>query len=86
MCRNITTLRGLEPEATDQEITDAARQFVRKVAGVSSPAQMSRDDVNAAIDRIAAATRELLGTLPARRTAPPGPPGRRLLSDAAPEA
>ncbi|MGC2174072.1 MAG: DUF2277 family protein, partial [Acidimicrobiales bacterium] len=28
MCRNITTLRGLEPEATSQEIEAAARQYV----------------------------------------------------------
>jgi hypothetical protein len=34
MCRNITTLRGLEPEATDEEIEAAARQYVRKVSGV----------------------------------------------------
>jgi hypothetical protein len=34
MCRNITTLRGLEPEATPEEIEAAARQFVRKISGV----------------------------------------------------
>ena len=36
MCRNITTLRGLEPEATAEEIEAAARQYVRKVSGVQS--------------------------------------------------
>lgn len=34
MCRNITTLRGLEPSATPDEIEAAARQYVRKVSGV----------------------------------------------------
>ena len=34
MCRNITTLRGLEPLATPQEIEAAARQYVRKISGV----------------------------------------------------
>ncbi|MDT7557030.1 MAG: hypothetical protein QOI68_3371, partial [Pseudonocardiales bacterium] len=34
MCRNITTLRGLEPSATAEEIEAAARQYVRKVSGV----------------------------------------------------
>ena len=29
MCRNITTLRGLEPAATPGEIEAGARQYVR---------------------------------------------------------
>jgi hypothetical protein len=33
MCRNITTLRGLEPAATDVEIEAGARQYVRKITG-----------------------------------------------------
>ena len=36
MCRNITTLRGLQPVATAAEIEAAARQYVRKVSGVQS--------------------------------------------------
>ena len=35
MCRNITELRGLQPPATDEEIVAAARQYVRKVSGLS---------------------------------------------------
>jgi hypothetical protein len=81
MCRNITVLRGLEPRATDHEIEDAARQFVRKVAGLSSPSQMARDDVQRAVDHITVATRELLDTLPPRRSTPLGPPGRRRAKD-----
>ncbi len=76
MCRNITALRSLEPPATLEEIEDAARQFVRKVAALSTPQQMVRGDVQHAIDLITDATRELLSTLPARRVAPAGPPGR----------
>src|SRR5690606_28941403 len=34
MCRSITTLRGLEPAATSEEIEAAARQFVRKISGI----------------------------------------------------
>ena len=37
MCRNITTLRGLQPAATGEEIEAAARQYVRKVSGVQKP-------------------------------------------------
>jgi hypothetical protein len=34
MCRNITTLRGLEPGATDEEIEAGARQYVPKISSV----------------------------------------------------
>lgn len=76
MCRNITVLRGLDPPVSDDEIEDAARQFVRKVAGLQSTSQLARDDVRRAIDQIARATHELLAGLTAPRRAPPGPPGR----------
>jgi hypothetical protein len=76
MCRNITVLRGIEPPATAQEIQDAARQFVRKVAGLQSPTQMARGDVTSAIEQIALVTRGLLDSLPPRRSVPVGPPGR----------
>jgi hypothetical protein len=77
MCRNITILRGLEPPATSQEIDDAARQYVRKVAGLQSSSQMERPDVVAAISQVARATSDLLASLPSRRTVPSGPPSRR---------
>jgi len=37
MCRNITELRGLEPPATAGEIAAAARQYMRKVSGITHP-------------------------------------------------
>ena len=77
MCRNLTILRGLEPPVTSREIEDAARQYVRKVAGLQSATQMQRHDVIQAISRVAEATSDLLANLPPRRVAPPGPPGRR---------
>ena len=77
MCRNITILRGLEPPVTREEIDDAARQFVRKVAGLQSASQMECAEVVEAISRIAQVTGDLLSSLPARRVAPPGPPSRR---------
>ncbi len=42
MCRNITTLRGLEPAATDKEIEAGARQYVRKISGGSRSPQGSK--------------------------------------------
>ncbi len=78
MCRNITTLRGLEPEATPAEIEAAARQYVRKVSGVAPSSMRNADSVERAVRRVRDATVDLLAELPARRTPPPTlPPLRR---------
>ena len=83
MCRNITTLRGLEPPATDEEIVAAARQFVRKVSGVTAASPRTDAAVEKAVDSVARATAELLGALPPRRQPPPSlPPLRRLRAGA----
>jgi hypothetical protein len=37
MCRNIRTLANFEPPASDEEIRDAALQFVRKLSGSTRP-------------------------------------------------
>jgi hypothetical protein len=79
MCRNITPLRGLEPPATEEEVVAAARQYVRKVGGLSQPSARTTDAVERAVERIAAATRELLTELPPRKQPPATePPLRRL--------
>jgi hypothetical protein len=78
MCRNITTLRGLQPAATAEEIEAAARQYVRKVSGVTSPSAATREPFEAAVAEIAEVTARLLAELPARRQPPPSlPPLRR---------
>jgi hypothetical protein len=78
MCRNITTLRGLEPSATAEEIEAAARQYVRKVTGVQSLSDQTRQPFEAAVAEIAAITTRLLAELPERRQPPPTiPPLRR---------
>jgi hypothetical protein len=79
MCRNITTLRGLEPAASPEEIEAAARQYVRKVSGVSSVTTRTSDAFDKAVVAIAQITTELLGELPARQRPPTTvPPLRRL--------
>lgn len=79
MCRNITTLRGLEPEATAEEIEAAARQYVRKVSGVQSTSAKTEAAFERAVRRITAATDELLSELPPRQNPPPTlPPLRRI--------
>ncbi|MEY2461654.1 MAG: hypothetical protein QOG30_3484 [Acidimicrobiaceae bacterium] len=83
MCRNITTLRGLEPSATAEEIEAAARQYVRKVSGVQSTSARTEEAFELAVTKVTAATTELLLTLPPRQQPPPTlPPLRRLAKDA----
>jgi hypothetical protein len=78
MCRNITTLRGLEPPATTEEIEAAARQYVRKVSGVTHPAPASEAAFERAVAAVAQVTAHVLRELPPRRTPPAAvPPLRR---------
>jgi hypothetical protein len=79
MCRNISTLRGLEPPATDEEIEAAARQFVRKISGVTTTSAATAEVVDQAVREIAAVAISLLQTLPPRRQPPKSePPLRRF--------
>ncbi|MGP0031253.1 MAG: DUF2277 family protein [Acidimicrobiales bacterium] len=78
MCRNITTLRGLKPVATEEEIEAAARQYVRKVSGVQSTSARTEAAFDRAVRTVAAATAALLADLPPRQQPPPTlPPLRR---------
>jgi hypothetical protein len=78
MCRNITTLRGLEPPATSEEIEAAARQYVRKVSGVTRPSPAAEEAFEQAVTTVARATAEVLAELPPRRQPPKtDPPLRR---------
>lgn len=78
MCRNITELRGLEPAATEDEIEAAARQYVRKVSGITHPSSRTTEAFEDAVTQIAAITRGLLADLPDRRQPPKTvPPLRR---------
>lgn len=78
MCRNITELRGLEPPATAAEIEAAARQYVRKVSGITQPSAASAEAFEDAVAQVTEATTRLLDALPARRQPPKTmPPLRR---------
>ncbi len=76
MCRNIRVLYHFEPPTTDDEIRDAALQFVRKVSGLRKPSAADAGTFERAVDDVAAATRHLLGGLRAR-TAPRTREGER---------
>jgi len=79
MCRNITTLRGLEPSATAEEIEAAARQYVRKVSGVQSTSAKTVEPFERAVREVTDITTRLLAELPPRQQPPPTlPPLRRI--------
>lgn len=79
MCRNITTLRGLEPTATADEIEAAARQYVRKITGVQKTSAATEEQFEHAVGIIAAASAEVLRALPPRKVPPKTePPLRRI--------
>jgi hypothetical protein len=79
MCRNITTLRGLEPVATPEEIEAAARQYVRKVSGVQKTSIETEKAFERAVAQVTKATTALIATLPPRKQPPPTePPLRRI--------
>lgn len=69
MCRNIKTLFNFEPPVTDDEIRGAALQFVRKVSGFNKPSKANEAAFFAAVDEVAAASRNLLSSL--ETNAPP---------------
>ncbi len=63
MCRNIRKLRQPDRAPTDQELRDAALQFVRKVSGYRVPSRANQEAFDRAVDDITAVTRTLFSNL-----------------------
>jgi hypothetical protein len=63
MCRNIKTLHNYEPPATEDEISAAAVQYVRKVSGSTRPSKANEAAFARAVDEVADITRRLLESL-----------------------
>ena len=81
MCRSIQQLRGAQPPATEDEVRDAALQYVRKISGYRVPAKANEAVFEAAVQEVAAATRRLLeGLVIAPGSRPADPVQRRLRS------
>ena len=66
MCRNIKRLRQPTGEPTDQELHDAALQFVRKISGMRVPSKANAPAFDTAVDDVAAAARVLFRSLHVR--------------------
>lgn len=67
MCRNIKRLR--EPHgqghATDEEIREAALQFIRKVSGFQAPSARHEEAFTGAVDEVADSSKRLLDSIEA---------------------
>lgn len=79
MCRSIQQLRGAEPPATDEEVRDAALQFVRKISGYRVPSATNQAVFDAAVAEISEATQRLLDGLVVSGTSKPAVPVQRRL-------
>ncbi|HSX47918.1 MAG TPA: DUF2277 domain-containing protein [Candidatus Nanoarchaeia archaeon] len=63
MCRNIKTLFNFDPPATDEEIHDAALQFVRKLSGFTKPSVANQAAFDNGVAETAVIAKRLLGSL-----------------------
>ncbi len=63
MCRNIHTLFNFDPPATEDEVRDAALQYVRKISGFSKPSRANEAAFARGVEEVAAATRKLIDGL-----------------------
>ena len=66
MCRSIKTLRRPSETPSDEEISAAALQFVRKISGYRQPSKVNEAAFNTAVADIARASRRMLDSLIAR--------------------
>jgi hypothetical protein len=74
MCRNIRKLRQSDRLPTNDELHDAALQFVRKISGYRVPSTANREAFAAAVDDVSAAARRMFDRLELRRSAPRAQP------------
>jgi len=69
MCRNIKPLFNFEPPATENDIREAALQFVRKIAGTRKPSKQNTEAFDVAVEEIYQSSKRMLEGLVA--TTPP---------------
>ncbi len=63
MCRNIKKLRRHDRPPTDDELRDAALQFVRKISGYHAPSRVNQQAFDGAVDDVARAAHVLFDSL-----------------------
>jgi len=63
MCRNIVKLRFPDRPPTDEELHNAALQFVRKISGYRKPSRANQQAFDQAVAEVAAVSRQLFEQL-----------------------
>jgi hypothetical protein len=63
MCRSIKRLRDGNIPASDDEIREAALQFVRKISGYRQPSSKNAETFDAAVEEVTDASRKLIERL-----------------------
>jgi hypothetical protein len=63
MCRNIKTLYNFDPPASDEEVSAAALQYVRKVSGFNKPSQANAEAFEQAVAEVTEVSARLLDHL-----------------------
>jgi hypothetical protein len=66
MCRNIKRLRHTDHAPRDEELHDAALQFIRKISGFHTPSKSNEAAFNQAVADVAAVSRALFRSLRVR--------------------
>jgi hypothetical protein len=66
MCRSIKRLREGDVPASEQEIREAALQYVRKVSGFRAPSRRHEEAFNEAVEEIAEVSRRLVESVTSR--------------------
>jgi glycerophosphoryl diester phosphodiesterase len=63
MCRNIKPLFNFDPPVTEQEMRDAARQFIRKISGYTKPPKANEDAFDRAVEEVTMVSKRLLESM-----------------------
>jgi hypothetical protein len=63
MCRNIKTLYNFDPPASDEEVSAAALQYVRKISGFTKPSQANAEAFERAVAEVTEVSTRLLERL-----------------------
>ncbi len=63
MCRSIKPLFNYDPPVSDEEISAAALQYVRKVSGYRKPSQVNQAAFDRGVEEVALITKQLIDSL-----------------------
>jgi len=63
MCRNIKTLYNFDPPASEDEVSAAALQFVRKISGFNKPSRANAEAFERAVAEVSEVSSRLLDSL-----------------------